>query len=213
MGPFYLQRVKSKNIDTQLCLTLRSSVCAMLPLNFLVWAEVSAGCLGVLMEEWAKNWISSGTDNLCLAKCLLNLRIHWIPVELNSELQLIVSSWMNVSKPRYWEQNQRGNSVKTLEALAHVPTYSIYWAFMWACLKPNPTFLVRVWNRERHCRLTENLPNFLLQLPLGKEFTFIVDRELFWGTYFPRGLMATDWGQRWGREGFSKDFKNRSNFP
>lgn len=34
MGP--LPKVKSKNIDTQLCLTVRSSVCAMLPLNFLV---------------------------------------------------------------------------------------------------------------------------------------------------------------------------------
>ena len=33
MGP--LPRLKSKNIDTQLCLTLRSSVCAI-PLNFLV---------------------------------------------------------------------------------------------------------------------------------------------------------------------------------
>ena len=35
-----LSKVKSKNIDTQLCLTLRSSVCAI-PLNFLVSQKFS----------------------------------------------------------------------------------------------------------------------------------------------------------------------------
>ena len=68
MGP--LPTVKSKNIDTQLCLTVRSSVCAMLPLNFLVWQKFN--------WVWAdgkvgKKWSVQGQMTFVLSKCLLNL--------------------------------------------------------------------------------------------------------------------------------------------